>query len=117
MNIVFFGTSEFALPILERLAGSPFRPELVLTTPDAPAGRGQEPRSPAVKAVAARLGIPIIQPEALSPTPGPLADSSWDMFVVAAYGKILPAALLRIPKFGTLNVHPSLLPRWRGPSP
>lgn len=117
MKIVFFGTSEFAVPILEHLAKGAFRPEIVITTPDAPGGRGQGEKSPPAKIAAERLGIEVSRPETLSPTPGHLTAQPCDLFLVAAYGKILPAELLGIPRLGSLNVHPSLLPRWRGPAP
>ena len=117
MQIAFFGTSEFAVPILEALAKSQWRPSLVITTPDAPAGRSKILRPPPVKSAAERLGIPVVQPAELSPIPPALSAELFDLFIVAAYGKILPPELLIIPKHGALNVHPSLLPHWRGPSP
>ena len=116
-QVVFFGTSEFAVPIFERLAQSPWRPELVVTTPDAPSGRGLESKPPPVKVAADRLGILVIQPQKLAPNTLHLAPRDADLFIVAAYGRILPPELLKIPKCGSLNVHPSLLPRWRGASP
>jgi methionyl-tRNA formyltransferase len=116
MNIAFFGTSEFACGILEKLAGSPWRPAIAVTTPDAPRGRGKRVEPPPVKIAAERLGITVIQPVRLSPILYPLSSPA-DLFIVAAYGMILPSELLKIPKHGSLNVHPSLLPRWRGPSP
>lgn len=116
LRVVFFGTSEFAVPILEKLAESPFRPALVVSTPDAPAGRGMRLIPPAVKLAAERLGIPVIQPDRLSPIPHLLSVPA-DLFIVAAYGKILPSELLTISRRGSLNVHPSLLPRWRGAAP
>lgn len=116
MNIVFFGTSEFACGILEKLTESPWRPALVISTPDTPAGRGMSTKPPPVKLMAERLGIAVIQPVRLSPIPYPLTSAT-DLFIVAAYGAILPPELLKVPKYGNLNIHPSLLPRWRGPSP
>ena len=116
LRIVFWGTSDFAVPILNRLAVSPFRPALAVTTPDAPAGRGRKFTPPPLKEAALKLGVPVIQPDKLTPNPYPLS-ARFDLFIVAAYGKILPAELLAIPRFGSLNVHPSLLPHWRGPSP
>ncbi len=113
----FFGASEFAVPILEKLAASRYRPWMVVTTPDAPAGRGQQLKPPPVKVAAERMGIPAIQPRILAPDNLHLAPDGADLFIVAAYGKILPPELLAIPKQGSLNVHPSLLPRWRGASP
>lgn len=115
-KVVFFGTSEFAVPILGKLAQSSWRPDLAVSTPDAPAGRGLDAKPPPVKIAAEKIGIPVIQPERLSPIPNSLT-SPVDLFIVAAYGKILPPELLKIPKRGSLNIHPSFLPRWRGPSP
>lgn len=117
-RIVFFGSGEFAVPTLERLAASPWRPVLVVTTPDALVGRGLAPRPPLVAAAAGELGISVLQPNQLLPFSIQLsAGNPVDLFIVAAYGKILPKALISIPKRGALVVHPSLLPRWRGPSP
>lgn len=130
-RVVFFGTSNFAVPILERLVASPYRPFLVVSTPGKPAGRGMELREPPVKLVADQLGIPVIQPESLKTCPpgrrvenclpagkaGKLKIPAADLFIVAAYGKILPKELLAIPAHGALNIHPSIIPRWRGPSP
>lgn len=116
MKIVFFGTSEFAVPILERLNESSYRPALVATNPDALAGRSQELRQTPVKKAVIRLGLPLVQPPQLTEVHFSLFMQS-DLFIVAAYGKILPEGMLELPRFGSLNVHPSLLPRWRGPSP
>lgn len=117
MKIVFFGTSEFAVPILEKLAAGKWRPDLVVTAPDAPAGRGLGAKPPPIKTAAEKLGIPIIQPEKFEIKNLKLEIGDANLFIVAAYGMILPPELLKIPKRGSLNVHPSLLPRWRGPSP
>lgn len=117
MNIVFFGTSEFAVPILEKLSAGQWRPDIVVTAPDASAGRGLAPKPPRVKIAAERLGLPVIQPEKSEIGNLKLEIGAADLFIVAAYGMILPPELLKIPKRGSLNVHPSLLPRWRGPSP
>jgi len=116
-KIVFFGTSEFAVPTLERLAAGPWRPAFVVSTPDAPAGRGQEVHVPPVKRAAVELELPLIQPEGLAEGAERLFPPGVDLFVVASYGKILPPELLKIPRHGSLGVHPSLLPRWRGASP
>lgn len=115
--IVFFGTPEFAVPILEKLAGSPYRPTLVITQADKPAGRKQELTPPPVKVAAGKLAIPIVQQATRKELIDILRSDSPVLFVVVAYGKILPKEVLGIPKYGTLNVHPSLLPKWRGPSP
>ncbi len=117
-KIVFFGTSEFGAIILEKLVQAEMIPVLVVTIPDKPAGRKQVLTPPPVKVVAQKLRIPIIQPEKLSEdTRYKIQDTSPNLFVVAAYGKILPKVLLNIPQKGSLNVHPSLLPKYRGSSP
>jgi len=128
-NIIFFGTPEFGKIILERLVRSPYKPSLVVTAPDKPVGREQEMSPPPVKLLAQEHKIVVIQPESLQSFPTPLNqeskiknqdqdhDHDIDIIIVAAYGKLLPKKILEIPKYGTLNVHPSLLPRWRGSSP
>lgn len=90
-------------------------PALVVTNPDKPAGRTQRLTPPPVKLAAERRGIPVLQPGSLKTAR--LPDGPWDFFVVAAYGKILPPEALALPRLGTINVHPSLLPRYRGPAP
>jgi methionyl-tRNA formyltransferase len=122
MRIVFFGTSEFGAIILEKLVQAGFSPVLVVATPDKPAGRNQVLTPPPVKVLAERYHLPVAQPVKLSLAKfgmSNLAKLSFeaDLFVVAAYGKILPKALLDIPQKGSLNVHPSLLPKYRGSSP
>jgi methionyl-tRNA formyltransferase len=123
-NIIFFGTSEFAVIVLDKLAQSKYKPVLVVTTPDMPAGRKQKLTSPPAKVKAQELGIPVAQPEKLSKLSLFKFSENLkrlslepELFVVASYGKILPKEVLDIPKYGTLNVHPSLLPLYRGPSP
>ncbi len=105
-----------------RLAGllaAGFEIPLVLTQPDRPAGRGQKLVSSPVKQVALNHGIAVHQPERLKDpaTHAPLIEAAPDLLVVAAYGLILPQAVLDIPKYGCLNIHASLLPRWRGAAP
>lgn len=123
MNFVFFGTPDFAVGVLEELEKKGLLPSLVVTASDKPAGRGQTFTSPPVKVWAEARKIPVLQPEKMSTTNPPLPPpwhggrQQWDLFVVAAYGKILPGSVLSIPRCGTLNVHPSLLPRLRGASP
>jgi methionyl-tRNA formyltransferase len=122
MRIVFFGTSEFGAIILEKLVQAGFSPVLVVATPDKPAGRNQVLTPPPVKVLAERYHLPVAQPVKLSLAKfgmSNLAKLSFeaDLFVVAAYGKILPKDILGIPKYGALNVHPSLLPKYRGASP
>lgn len=117
MRTVYLGTSDFAVTILERLAESPHRPTLVVTRPDRPAGRGRKLQSPPVADAARELGIPLAQPDRLAdeePTAQVLAESP-DALVVCAYGAIVREPLLSARTI--YNVHPSLLPRWRGAAP
>ncbi|HUO56725.1 MAG TPA: methionyl-tRNA formyltransferase [bacterium] len=119
MRILFMGTSDFAVPSLEalRLAGYPVT--LVVTQSDKPAGRGMELKSSPVKLKAAELGLPVYQPEKVR-TPEAieaLQKAEPDVAVVAAYGQILPAAVLQIPKIACLNIHGSILPKYRGAAP
>jgi methionyl-tRNA formyltransferase len=119
MKIAFAGTPEFAAVALRALLAEGFEIPLVLTQPDRPAGRGQKLVASPVKQVALEHGIAVHQPEKLRDpaTHGPLIDAAPDLLVVAAYGLILPQAVLDIPKLGCINIHASLLPRWRGAAP
>ncbi|MHB1427433.1 MAG: methionyl-tRNA formyltransferase [Rhodocyclaceae bacterium] len=122
MKIAFAGTPEFAAVALRALLEAGCQVPLVLTQPDRPAGRGQKLVASPVKQVALEHGIPVHQPERLKDpaTHQPLIDAAPDLLVVAAYGLILPQAVLDIPKRkpgGCLNIHASLLPRWRGAAP
>ena len=116
INFAFFGTSEFSVKILEKLIESGYAPSLVVTAPDKPRGRKMALTPPPVKVSAQKYNLKIIQPEKLSDLDIE-CPSGLDLFIVAAYGKIIPKSVLEIPKFGALNVHPSLLPKFRGPSP
>ncbi|ASQ44963.1 methionyl-tRNA formyltransferase [Legionella clemsonensis] len=119
MNIVFAGTPEFTLPCLDALFKSSHQLMAVYTQPDRPAGRGRKLQPSAVKNWALLHQIPIYQPENFRSDEEvtTLADLKPDVMVVIAYGLILPRKVLSIPKFGCINVHASLLPRWRGASP
>src|SRR5512136_2516429 len=117
-RIVFMGSPDFAVPALEALARN-YTVVGVVTQPDRPAGRGGDLRPPAVKEAALRLGIPSIQPEK-SRQPEALDQlKAWapDVIVVAAFGQILRTNVLELPRFGCINIHGSLLPRWRGAAP
>lgn len=119
-RIVFFGTPRFAVTILDELKKAGIVPSLIVTAPDKPKGRGLVLTPPPVKDWALLNEVDYLQPASLK-TPSPeldiLSNSEWDLFIVAAYGKILPQSVLDIPVHGTLNVHPSLLPKFRGASP
>ena len=117
LRIAFFGTPEFATIILDQLHAAGFQMTLIVSAPDRPQGRGLAVSSPPVKHWADEQGIDCMQPEKLGDIEGDLQNSEWDLFIVAAYGKILPSWLLELPKKGVLNVHPSLLPNLRGSSP
>lgn len=120
MRIVFWGTSAFAVPALRTLAAMPDVTVVsVIAQPDKPQGRHAEPVASPVAAAARELGLPLLQPEKVKAPEFERAirDLSADVSVVAAYGRLIPDAVLQIPRLGTLNIHPSLLPRWRGPSP
>lgn len=119
MRVAFAGTPEFAAVALRALIAAGFEVPLVLTQPDRPAGRGRKLVASPVKEVALAHGIPVHQPEKLRApaTHAPLIAAAPDVLVVAAYGLILPQAVLDIPPRGCLNIHASLLPRWRGAAP
>lgn len=118
-RIVFMGTPAFAVPTLEALAFSRFLVAAVYTQPDRPSGRGRKLVPSPVNEFAVSRDIPVYQPESLRPqvVQDQLTALRPDVIVVAAYGLILPRPVLDIPTFGALNIHPSLLPRHRGPSP
>jgi methionyl-tRNA formyltransferase len=117
-RIAFAGTPEFAVPALRALAASGARVPLVLTQPDRPAGRGRRLAASPVKAAALDLGIEVLQPPTLR-VPGMLErlGPAPDLLVVVAYGLLLPRGVLAWPRLGCVNVHASLLPRWRGAAP
>ncbi len=119
MSIVFLGTPTFAVPALVRLVEDRHRIAAVITQPDRSAGRSRQARPSPVKIAAQTLGLPVLQPESLRSPEfiEALRKLSPDVIVVAAYGQILRQSVLDIPARGVLNIHPSLLPRWRGASP
>ncbi len=117
MRTVYLGTSGFAASVLERLAQSEHRPVLVVTRPDRPAGRGRKLTPPPVAELAKRLGIELVQPEDVNAEDARarIAAAEPDQVVICAFGALLREPLLS--EFELLNVHPSLLPRWRGAAP
>ena len=119
MRIIFAGTPPFAAAALDALADAGHTIALVLTQPDRPAGRGMKLAPSAVKGAASARGLPVFQPDSLksAAVQATLRDADADVMVVAAYGLILPQPVLVLPRFGCLNIHASLLPRWRGAAP
>ena len=119
MVIVFFGTPQFAVPSLEHLIASRHTVRAVVTQPDRPRGRGQRVVDAPVKAAARQHGIEVFQPERLREPAVAATLAGWtpDLGVVVAYGKLIPRELLQLPRFGMINVHASLLPKYRGASP
>ena len=116
MNIVFAGTPDFAVPTLRALLQA-HRVCAVYTQPDRPAGRGRALSASPVKALALEAGLTVRQPQRLAEEEAALRTLNPDALVVVAYGLILPAAILAVPVHGCINVHASLLPRWRGAAP
>ena len=127
LRVAFAGTPEFARTALQHLLEAGYRPPLVLTQPDRPAGRGLKLQASAVKQLALAHGLPVAQPRSLrldgkypqdaAAAELALRDARPDVLVVAAYGLILPQWVLSLPRLGCINIHGSLLPRWRGAAP
>jgi len=119
LAIAFAGTPDFALPALDAIAASRHRLAVIYTQPDRPAGRGQRLTASPVKERGLTLGLPIEQPRTLRDpaAAATLAAFAPDVMVVVAYGLLLPEAVLAVPRLGCLNIHASLLPRWRGAAP
>jgi methionyl-tRNA formyltransferase len=116
---VYAGTPDFSVPALSALIQSDHEVVAVYTQPDRPAGRGREPRPSPVKLKAVEHGIPVFQPESLKEVEEQqrLRELEPDLMVVTAYGLLLPQAVLEIPRLGCINIHASMLPRWRGAAP
>ncbi|TAK72018.1 MAG: methionyl-tRNA formyltransferase [Gammaproteobacteria bacterium] len=119
LKVIFAGTPEFASVALEALLHSSHHVVAVYTQPDRPAGRGLKLTHSPVKELAMTYQLPVYQPKSLKETyeQEQLASFQADVMVVAAYGMLLPAAVLSLPRLGCINIHPSLLPRWRGAAP
>ena len=117
IKIIFIGTPEFEAIVLEKLIKSGHKPFLVITASDKPVGRKQILTPPPVKVIAEKYSIPVAQPEKILNHKSEILNLKPDLIIVAAYSQILPKEILDIPKHGCLNVHPSLLPKYRGASP
>ncbi|RJP77232.1 MAG: methionyl-tRNA formyltransferase [Desulfobacteraceae bacterium] len=118
-SIIFFGTPEFAVPALHSLDKSRFKVSLVVTQPDRPKGRGRIMMPPPVKIAAQQLGYEILQPDSIRSDDfhNKIVSCSPDYLVVVAFGQFIPDNLLSLPRKYPVNIHPSLLPRYRGPAP
>lgn len=118
-RIIFMGTPQFAVPALKALHENGHDITMVVTQPDRPRGRGRKVSPPAVKATALDLGYHVLQPPSIKTTEfnDLIAQQKPDLFVVIAFGRILPENVLALPRLGTINVHASLLPKYRGPAP
>jgi methionyl-tRNA formyltransferase len=120
LNVVFCGTPGFAVPTLARLVESGFKVPLVVTQPDRPRGRGMETAFSPVKQEALRLGLPVIQPEKIKNNPEfreQLEAIQPDAIIVVGYGRIIPQWMINLPRLGNINLHASLLPKYRGAAP
>lgn len=120
MKIIYMGTPDFAVPPLELMFNNDYRVELVITQPDKARDRGKKVQFPAVKKKALELGIEVLQPEKVNGNVKlikRIEEVAPDLIIVAAYGKILPPELLEIPRLGCINIHASLLPKYRGAAP
>ena len=119
-KFIYFGTDDFSLKVLEKLIEVDFIPEIIVTAPDRPAGRGQKIQEPIIKSWVKenKPEIKILQPEKLdSEFITEISNQTWNFFVTASYGRIIPKEVIDIPEKGSFNVHPSLLPLYRGASP
>lgn len=119
LRILFMGTPDFAVPALQALLQGPDQVVAVVCQPDKESGRGRKLQAPPTKITAAAAGIPVLQPKSVRSQPflDQIAALHLDLIVVAAYGKILPGSLLKLPRLGAINIHGSLLPKYRGAAP
>ncbi|PRO65278.1 methionyl-tRNA formyltransferase [Alkalicoccus urumqiensis] len=117
MKIVFMGTPDFSVPVLKKLQESGHDVTLVVTQPDRPKGRKKELTPPPVKKAALEMGLPVFQPEKIKDHDIIIRNENPDVIVTAAFGQILPKDILDIPPYGAINVHASLLPKYRGGAP
>ena len=116
-KIAFFGNSDFSLAVLEQLKKEGVTPDLIVTTPDRPQGRKMILTPTKTKVWAENNSIEYVMPEKLKDESFLKKISDYELFIVASYGKIIPKIVIDIPKYKVLNIHPSLLPKYRGPSP
>ncbi len=117
MRIIYLGTPLFAVATLDALANAGHQIVAVYTQPDRPKGRGQALAAPPVKEAALRLGLPVRQPERLKGDYEQLAADQVDVMVVVGYGQLIPQSIIDLPRYGIINVHGSLLPKYRGAAP
>jgi methionyl-tRNA formyltransferase len=120
MRLVFCGTPQFAIPTLQQLLAAGHTIELVVTQPDRVRGRDQDPSPPPVKLLAQEAGLPVVQPEKIKNNPdlrASLESIKPDAIIVVAYGRIIPEWMLNLPRLGNINLHASLLPKYRGAAP
>ncbi len=117
LNFVFFGTPDVASETLQLLKLAGFLPSLIVTSPDKPQGRGMHMTPPSVKIWAEKNNIKYIQPTSPPNSLSLSREGAFDLFIVVAYGKIIPEHILNLPKYGSVNIHYSLLPKYRGASP
>mgnify|MGYP001172879861 CR=1 FL=1 len=117
LKIVFMGTPEFGATILLKMINSDISPFLVVTNPDKPAGRGKKIQQSIVADVASKNSINVFKPQTMTELEDKMKEVNPDLIVIASYGKIISKNILDIPKYKTINVHPSLLPQYRGPAP
>lgn len=116
-KIIFIGTGQFAVPILENLIKNKYNIVKVITSPDKPTGRQRQLTASPVKEAALKHKLSLSQPENIIDLKSEISAAKPDLIILAAYGRIIPKEILDIPRFGCLNLHPSLLPKYRGPSP
>ena len=116
MRIIFAGTTEFGIPTLEKLKKN-YELVLIITQPDKPSGRKQVLAPPPIKVWAEKNNVPTLQPSKISEIGEQFTDKKPDLFLVAAYGQIIPTSILHIPRFKSINIHGSLLPKYRGATP
>jgi methionyl-tRNA formyltransferase len=120
MRLVYCGTPQFAIPTLQQLIAAGHAIELVITQPDRVRGRDEQPSPPPVKVMAREAGLPVVQPEKIKNNPGLRAQLETikpDAIIVVAYGRIIPEWMLTLPRWGNINLHASLLPKYRGAAP